>query len=100
MLSDLHHHDRPLDSRHTKKTAMRFAPAFAPPAPATGANPDTASAEISTDPSYLPELKSYLQQLLADSERLHAAADLQPWARAHSAPPHEQIAQIRAEHTA
>ncbi len=27
---------------------MRFAPAFAPPAPATGAKPDTASAEIST----------------------------------------------------
>ncbi len=27
---------------------MRFAPAFAPPAPATGANPDTASAEISS----------------------------------------------------
>ena len=73
---------------------MRFAPAFAPPPPATGAKPDTASAEISTDPSYLPELKSYLQQLLADSERLHAA-DLQPWARAHAAPPDEQITQVR-----
>jgi hypothetical protein len=29
-------------------------------------------------PSYLPELKSYLQQLLADRERLHAATGLQP----------------------
>src|SRR5712691_5237953 len=48
-----------------------------------------------SDPSYLPELKSYLQQLLADSERLHAAADLQPWARAHAAPPDEQIGQVR-----
>jgi hypothetical protein len=74
---------------------MRFAPAFAPPAPATGAKPDTASAEISTDPSCLPELKSCLQQLLADAERLHAAADLQPWARAHAAPPGEQISQVR-----
>ena len=60
---------------------MRFAPAFAPPAPATGAKPDTASAEISPDPSYLPDLTSYLDDLL----RLRtpdAAADLQPWARA------------------
>ena len=48
-----------------------------------------------SDPSYLPELKSYLQQLLADRERLHAAIDLQPWARAHAAPPDEQITQVR-----
>jgi integrase len=48
-----------------------------------------------SDPSYLPELKSYLQQLLADRERLHAAADLQPWARAHTAPPGEQVTQVR-----
>lgn len=74
---------------------MRFAPALASLAPATEGKPDTASAEISTDPSYLPELKSYLQQLLADAERLHAAADLQPWARAHAAPPDEQISQVR-----
>ncbi len=32
---------------------MRFAPAFAPPAPATGAKPDTASAEISTGTAHL-----------------------------------------------
>ena len=74
---------------------MQFASALAPPAPATGAKPDTASAEISSDPSYLPELKSYLQQLLADRERLHAATDLQPWARAHAAPPDEQVTQVR-----
>jgi integrase len=48
-----------------------------------------------SDPSYLPELKSYLQQLLADAERLRATADLQPWARAHAAPPAEQISQVR-----
>ena len=42
----------------------------------------TGCGHFRSDPSYLPELKSYLQQLLADSERLHAAADLQPWARA------------------
>jgi integrase len=48
-----------------------------------------------SDPSYLPELKSYLQQLPADSERLRAAADLQPWARDHAAPPAEQVSQVR-----
>ena len=32
---------------------MRFAPVFAPPAPATGAKPDTASAEISTGTAML-----------------------------------------------
>jgi len=48
-----------------------------------------------SDPSYLPELKSYLQQLLADAERLRATADLQPWARTHAAPPAEQISQVR-----
>jgi DNA-binding MurR/RpiR family transcriptional regulator len=36
-----------------------------------------------------------LQQLLADRERLHAATDLQPWARAHAAPPDEQVTQVR-----
>jgi hypothetical protein len=42
-----------------------------------------------SDPSYLPELKSYPQQLLADRERLHAAAGLEPWARAQATPPGE-----------
>jgi integrase len=49
-----------------------------------------------SDPSYLPELKSYLQQLLADRERLRAATDLEDWARQHLAPPDEQIDQLRA----
>ena len=55
----------------------------------------TGCGHFRSDPSYLPELKSYLQQLLADSERLQAAGDLQPWARAHAAPPDEQISQVR-----
>jgi len=55
----------------------------------------TGCGHFRSDPSYLPELKSYLQQLLADAERLHAASDLQPWARAHAAPPSEQISQVR-----
>jgi integrase len=55
----------------------------------------TGCGHFRSDPSYLPELKSYLQQLL-DRERLHAAAaDLQPWARAHAAPPDEQVTQVR-----
>ena len=48
-----------------------------------------------SDPSYLPELKSYLQQLLADQERLNAATDLQDWARAQLAPRGEEITQLR-----
>ncbi len=74
---------------------MRFAPAFAPPAPATGAKPDTASAEINTDPSYQPELRAYLTQLLADAERLAAAPQLAEWARAGAMPSPEEIETLR-----
>ena len=75
---------------------MRFAPAFAPPAPATGAKPDTASAEISTDVSYLPDLTAYLDDLLRTRERLSAAIDgVDEWARADATPAEEEITRIR-----
>ncbi len=75
---------------------MRFAPAFAPPAPATGANPDTASAEISTDISYLPDLTAHLDDLLRTRERLAAAIDgVDEWARADATPAQEEITRIR-----
>jgi integrase len=48
-----------------------------------------------SDPSYLPELKSYLQQLLADRERVRAATDLQDWAKDQLAPREEEISQLR-----
>lgn len=48
-----------------------------------------------SDPSYLPELKSYLQQKLADQERLRAATDLQDWARTHLSPPEQEITGLR-----
>ncbi len=48
-----------------------------------------------SDPSYLPELKSYLQQLLADRERIRAATDIQEWARARLAPADEEITTLR-----
>ncbi len=48
-----------------------------------------------SDASYLPELKSYLQQLLADRERVQAATDLQDWAKAQLAPREEEITQLR-----
>ncbi len=48
-----------------------------------------------SDPSYLPELKSYLQQLLADRERIRAATGLQEWARAQLTPRDEEITQLR-----
>ena len=74
---------------------MRFAPAFAPPAPATGAKPDTASAEITTDISYLPDLHAYLDDLLRNRERVLAAAGIDQWARAEAAPSQEEITRIR-----
>ncbi len=48
-----------------------------------------------SDPSYLPELKSYLQQLLADREQVQAATDLQDWAKAQVTPREEEISQLR-----
>jgi hypothetical protein len=48
-----------------------------------------------SDPSYLPELKSYLQQLLADREQIRAATDLQDWAKTQLAPREEEISQLR-----
>jgi BMFP domain-containing protein YqiC len=51
---------------------MRFAPAFASLAPATEGKPDTASAEISTDPSYLPALEQHIAGLRADRETARA----------------------------
>jgi integrase len=48
-----------------------------------------------SDPSYLPELKSYLQQLLADRERVQAATELQDWAKAQLTPREEEITQLR-----
>ena len=74
---------------------MRFAPAFAPPAPATGAKPDTASAEISSDPSYLPELRDYLDTLLQTRERIRSAQDLEEWAKAEAMPSDEEITRLR-----
>ncbi len=75
---------------------MRFAPAFAPPAPATGAKPDTASAEISSVVSYLPDLTAYLEDLLRSREKLAAAIDgVDEWARADATPAQEEITRIR-----
>ncbi len=49
-----------------------------------------------SDASYLPELKSYLQQLLADRERLLGATDIQDWAKAKAMPADQEIQQLRA----
>ncbi|MFP1627745.1 tyrosine-type recombinase/integrase [Streptomyces sp. 5K101] len=49
-----------------------------------------------TDPSYLPDLRTYLDTLLRDRERLAAAADLDDWARTEATPSEEEIKRIRA----
>jgi hypothetical protein len=74
---------------------MQSAPALAPPAPATGAKPDTASAEISTDVSYLPDLHAYLDDLLRNRERVLAATDVEEWAKTEAMPSQEEISRIR-----
>ncbi len=49
-----------------------------------------------SDPSFLPELRAYLGRLLADRERLRAAApELEDWARNTAIPSAEETAAVR-----
>lgn len=49
-----------------------------------------------TDPSFLHELRAHLRRLLADDERLRAAApELEDWARHAAIPSAEEIATVR-----
>jgi hypothetical protein len=50
-----------------------------------------------TDPSFLPELHAHLGRLLADQERLRAAApELEDWARKAAIPSAEEVGAVRA----
>jgi integrase len=48
-----------------------------------------------SDPSYLPELRDYLDTLLRDRERIRAATDLDDWARAEAMPSDAEITRLR-----
>lgn len=48
-----------------------------------------------TDPSYQPELRAYLGELLAGKERIAAASELAGWARSDAAPSEDEIAALR-----
>ncbi|MFJ3505031.1 tyrosine-type recombinase/integrase [Streptomyces sp. NPDC090135] len=48
-----------------------------------------------TDPSYLPDLRTYLDTLLRDRERLAAATELDAWAQAEATPSEEEISRLR-----
>lgn len=48
-----------------------------------------------SDPSYLPELRGYLDTMLKSQERLRAATELDDWARAEAMPSDEEIRRIR-----
>ena len=48
-----------------------------------------------TDPSYLPELRDYLDSLLQARERIRSAQDLDDWARAEATPSDEEITRLR-----
>ncbi len=48
-----------------------------------------------TDASYLPELRTYLDRLLADRERVLAATDLDEWAKTEATPSTTEITKVR-----
>lgn len=48
-----------------------------------------------TDASFLPELRAYLDRLLADRERVLAATDIDDWARVEATPSDAEISKIR-----
>jgi hypothetical protein len=48
-----------------------------------------------SDPSYLPELRDYLDTLLRTRERVRSACDLEEWARAEAMPSEEEITRLR-----
>ena len=48
-----------------------------------------------TDPSYLPELRAYLDTLLRNRERLAAASELDEWARVEATPSPEELSRLR-----
>ncbi len=48
-----------------------------------------------TDPSYLPELRGYLDSLLQARERIRSALDLDDWARTEAMPSDEEITRLR-----
>jgi integrase len=48
-----------------------------------------------SDPSYLPELRDYLDTLLQTRERIRSAHDLEEWAKAEAMPSDEEIARLR-----
>jgi hypothetical protein len=50
---------------------------------------------LPADPRGVALRKSYLQQLLADRERIQGATDIDDWARARLAPPDEEITTLR-----
>jgi integrase len=53
-------------------------------------------AHFRTDPSYLPELRAYLDTLLRDRERVRATTELDDWARAEAMPSDAEIGRVRA----
>lgn len=48
-----------------------------------------------SDPSYLPELKSYLDHLLKSREMLLSTRDVQEWARDKAMPADQEVSQVR-----
>lgn len=48
-----------------------------------------------SDPSYLPELRDYLDTLLRDRERIRSTVDLDEWARAEAMPSDHEINRLR-----
>ena len=94
-----------LDSEHTRRAVGEVAVPFG-----TCAEPSNVQAgghacpyrfrcagcdHFRTDVSYLPELHTYLDDLLRNRERLRAATDIDDWARAEATPSDDEITRIR-----
>jgi hypothetical protein len=48
-----------------------------------------------SDPSYLPELRDYLDTLLRTREHVRSVCDLEEWARTEAMPSEEEISRLR-----
>lgn len=97
---------RPAPSWRVNTSGWRSVRSPSPSAPAP--NPRTAAggacpfrfrclgcSHFRSDPSYLPELRDYLDTLLRDRERVLAATELQEWARAEAMPSEAEVTRLR-----
>jgi len=90
-----HPHARRPGRRPVRRPAPNPATSKPQATPARFASAASAGDHFRTDPSYLPDLRAYLDKLLQDRERVAAAAKLDDWARAEATPSDQEIDRLR-----